>query len=191
MVIALAGVTGVGKSYLKNQIHDKLGIELQTIVTTRRKRNGEVDGFDKTYVNDNEFEILKNNKEIVATFELLGNKYGYPRKQMESDRVSVVELHYSNIYNFRKEVKDVFAIYMIPKNIEFAIEKLKDRKLYKEVEEKRIKEIEKHIKNFKNDENLREQFDYILYNDYTDNTVQEIIKIVKNYISRKEKIIKT
>ena len=42
MVIALAGVTGVGKSYIKNQIHEKMGIELQTIITTRKKRDGEI-----------------------------------------------------------------------------------------------------------------------------------------------------
>lgn len=180
MVIALAGVTGVGKSYLKNQIHNILGIDLQTIVTTRKKREGEVEGIDKKYVTDKEFEDLKNKKEIVATFEMLGNKYGYPRNQMESDSLSVVELHYSNIYKFRKEVKDIFAIYMIPKNIETAIQKLKERNLSKEVEIKRIEEIKEHIENFKKDKNLREQFDYILYNDYTENTVKEIIQIVKN-----------
>ena len=180
MVIALAGVTGVGKSYLKNQIHNILGIDLQTIVTTRKKREGEVEGIDKKYVTEKEFEDLKNKKEIVATFEMLGNKYGYPRNQMESDSLSVVELHYSNIYKFRKEVKDIFAIYMIPKNIETAIQKLKERNLSKEVEIKRIEEIKEHIENFKKDKNLREQFDYILYNDYTENTVKEIIEIVKN-----------
>ena len=126
------------------------------------------------------YSNLKNKKEIVATFELLGNKYGYPRNQMESDSLSVVELHYSNIYKFRKEVKDIFAIYMIPKNIETAIQKLKERNLSKEVEIKRIEEIKEHIENFKKDKNLREQFDYILYNDYTENTVKEIIEIVKN-----------
>ena len=180
MVIALAGVTGVGKSYLKNQIHNILGIDLQTIVTTRKKREGEIEGIDKKYVTEKEFEDLKNKKEIVATFEMLGNKYGYPRNQMESDSLSVVELHYSNIYKFRKEVKDIFSIYMIPKNIETAIQKLKERNLSKEVEIKRIEEIKEHIENFKKDKNLREQFDYILYNDYTENTVKEIIEIVKN-----------
>ena len=69
---------------------------------------------------------------------------------------------------------------MIPKNIETAIQKLKERNLSKEVEIKRIEEIKEHIENFKKDKNLREQFDYILYNDYTENTVKEIIEIVKN-----------
>ena len=85
MVITLSGVTGVGKSYFKKQIQEKLGIPAQTIVTTREKRDGEIDGIDKKFVNDEEFEDLKRKKEIIVTFEMLGYKYGYPRKEMESN----------------------------------------------------------------------------------------------------------
>ena len=82
MVITLSGITGVGKSYFKKQIQEKLDIPLQTIVTTREKRAGEVDGIDKKFVTDKEFENLKEKKEIIVTFEMLGYKYGYPRIQM-------------------------------------------------------------------------------------------------------------
>ena len=59
----------------------------------------------------------------------------------------------------------------------------------KEVEEKRILEIQEHIRKFKSDEMLRNQFDYILYNDYTENTVNEIIKIVEERINKNSKKI--
>ena len=106
MIITLSGVTGVGKSYLKKEIEDKLEIKAQTIVTTRTKREGEQDGVDKKFVTDEEFESLKRNKDIVVTFEFLGNKYGYQKKEMESKKNSIVELHYSTIYQFKKEVKN-------------------------------------------------------------------------------------
>ena len=166
MIITLSGVTGVGKSYLKKEIEDKLEIKAQTIVTTRTKREGEQDGVDKKFVTDEEFESLKRNKDIVVTFEFLGNKYGYQKKEMESKKNSIVELHYSTIYQFKKEVKNTFSIYMIPKNIELAKQKLKERHLPKEVEKLRLEEIEEHINNFQNNEDLRNQFDYIFYNDY-------------------------
>lgn len=86
MVITLSGITGVGKSYFKKEIQNRLGIKAQTIVTTREKREGELDGLDKRFVTDEEFERLKENKEIIVTFELLGYKYGYPKEQMESRR---------------------------------------------------------------------------------------------------------
>lgn len=180
MIITLSGVTGVGKSYLKKEIEDKLGIKAQTIVTTRTKREGEQDGVDKKFVTDEEFERLKRNKDIVVTFEFLGNKYGYQKKEMKSKKNSIVELHYSTIYQFKKEVRNTFSIYMIPKNIELAKQKLKERNLPKEVERLRLEEIEEHINNFQNDEYLRNQFDYIFYNDYTEKSIQALIKLLKN-----------
>lgn len=180
MIITLSGVTGVGKSYLKKEIEDKLGIKAQTIVTTRTRREGEQDGVDKKFVTDEEFEQLKRKKDIIVTFEFLGNKYGYPRKEMESKKNSVVELHYSIIYQLKKEVKNTFSIYMIPENIEVAKQKLKERNLPKEVEKLRLEEIEEHFETFQNDENLRNQFDYIFYNDYTEKSIQKIIELLKN-----------
>ena len=180
MIITLSGVTGVGKSYLKKEIEDKLGIKAQTIVTTRTKREGEQDGVDKKFVTDEEFERLERNKDIVVTFEFLGNKYGYPREKMESKENSVVELHYSIIYQLKKEIKNTFSIYMIPENIEIAKQKLKERNLPKEVEKLRLEEIEEHINNFKHNEDLRNQFDYIFYNDYTEKSIQKIIELLKN-----------
>lgn len=180
MIITLSGVTGVGKSYLKKEIEDKLGIKAQTIVTTRTRREGEQDGVDKKFVTDEEFEQLKKKKDIIVTFEFLGNKYGYPRKEMESKKNSVVELHYSIIYQLKKEVKNTFSIYMIPENIEVAKQKLKERNLPKEVEKLRLEEIEEHFETFQNDENLRNQFDYIFYNDYTEKSIQKIIELLKN-----------
>lgn len=185
MVITLSGVTGVGKSYFKKQIQEKLGIPAQTIITTREKRDGEIDGIDKKFVNDEEFEDLKRKKEIVVTFEMLGYKYGYPRKEMESNQNSVVELHYPIIYQLKKEVKNTFSIYMIPKDIEIAKQNLKQRKLNPKIEKDRLKEIEEHVKNFKANKELREQFDYIFYNDYTENSVNKLIDILKNKCMKK------
>ena len=190
MIITLSGVTGVGKSYLKKEIEDKLKIKAQTIVTTRKKRDGEQEDIDKKFVTEEEFEELKRKKDIVVTFEFLGNKYGYPKKEMESKENSVVELHYSIIYQLKKEIKNTFSIYMIPENIEIAKQKLKERNLPREVEKLRLEEIEEHFEKFQNDENLRNQFDYIFYNDYTEKSIQKIIELLKNICINQDNEIK-
>lgn len=41
MLLALAGVTGVGKSYFKDRIVERLGFEKIKIITTRKIRDGE------------------------------------------------------------------------------------------------------------------------------------------------------
>lgn len=188
MVITLSGVTGVGKSYLKKEIQRRLGINIQPIVTTRSKRKGEINKIDKEFVTNEEFEEMKKNKNIIVTFEFLGNKYGYPREQMESEENSVVELHYYMIQKLKQEVKNTFSIYLIPKNIEIAKQKLKERNLPKKIENLRLKEIEEHIKEFRTNKKLREEFDYICYNDYTENTTNKILELVDNVCNKYIKI---
>ena len=59
MIVILSGITGAGKSYLKKHIINKLNFKNIVIVTTRAIRENEVDGIDKHFVSDSEFEKLK------------------------------------------------------------------------------------------------------------------------------------
>lgn len=102
---------------------------------------------------------------------------------------SVVELHYSTIYQLKHEVKNVFSVYMIPKNVEIAKQKLIERKLPEKIEKERLAEIEEHIKIFNSDKKLRKQFDYIFYNDYTEKSVNELVKIIRDICKKQHKVI--
>ena len=53
------------------------------------------------------------------------------------------------------------------------------RNLSPEKEFERIKEIDEHYNRFFNDEDLRNQFDYILYNNYDSSSDQELLDLVK------------
>ena len=120
MVITLSGVTGVGKSYLKKRIQEKLNLENFVITTTREPRNGEIEGIDKYFVTEKKFKQLEESQEIISTFEMLGYKYGYSKEKLQNGKTYVMELHYSTIYEFKKQVNDVFAIYLIPYDIKRA-----------------------------------------------------------------------
>ena len=50
MLLALAGVTGVGKSYFKDKIVEKLYFEKLKIVTTRKIRSSEKNNDDKIFL---------------------------------------------------------------------------------------------------------------------------------------------
>ena len=179
MIIALVGVTGVGKSFFKNVIVEELGFKNLVIITTREKRKGEIDGTDKQFVTQDQFDDMKRNKEILVDFEFLGNKYAYKKSDLESNINQVTEVHYSTIYNFRKYTKNIFAIYIIPKDIERAKSELRKRNLPKDVENARLNEIEEHIQNFTKDKKLQKQFDYIFINDYTDKSKNELLNVIR------------
>ena len=50
ILLALIGVTGVGKSYYKDKIEKELDFEKLKIITNRKPRIGEINGSDKIFV---------------------------------------------------------------------------------------------------------------------------------------------
>ena len=179
MIVTLSGVTGTGKSFFKNVISQELNFKNLVIVTTREKRNGEINGIDKEFVSEEKFAKLKKENKIAVDFEFLGSKYAYRKSDLDSDINQVTEVHYSTIYEFKKNAKNVFAIYMIPKDLKRAKQELQKRNLSKEVEQKRLKEIDEQIKEYKKNKNLQKQFDYVFVNDYSENAKNDLLKIIK------------
>ncbi len=180
MLVTLSGVTGTGKSFFKDAISKKLNFKNLAIVTTRPKRKNEVNGIDKEFVDDINFEKMKNEKKIVVDFEFLGAKYAYRKNNLLLDENQVTEVHYSTIYEFKKNAKNVFAIYMIPDDLERAKQELRKRNLSKEVEQKRLQEIDEHIKEYYNNKELQKQFDYVFVNNYTEESKNKLIQVIKD-----------
>lgn len=184
MIVILSGITGAGKSYLKKHIINKLKFKNIVIVTTRAKRIGEIDGIDKHFVTDEEFENLKKSGELSVTFEFLGHKYGYYTKDLQSNENGVTELHYNTIDDFKKVAKDVISIYIKP-NVDMAKKQLKLRCLPKQMEDYRLKEIGEQIKEFETSKSIQEKFDYIISNDYTAESLNNAVELIKNMEERR------
>lgn len=185
MIITLSGVTGVGKSYLKKKIIQQLNLKSLIVVTTRKKREGEIDGIDKYFLSKSEYDTKKERGEISVTFNFLGADYAYYTSELKSKENSITELHYTTINSFKNVAENVLSIYLVPSKVEFAIEQLKKRNLPAEVENKRIEEIKEQIEIANNNQNIMEQFDYVIENDYTNKVVDEVINIIKKNIAIK------
>ena len=71
---------------------------------------------------------------------------------------------------------------MIPKDLERAKQELRKRNLSKETEQKRLKEIDEHIKEYEQNKDLQKQFDYVFINDYTEKSKEKLLEIIKQQI---------
>ena len=186
MLLALAGVTGVGKSFFKDKIVEKLGFEKIKIITTREIRKGEKNNDDKIFVSKDELQKLKSENKIAYDFEMLGNIYAYTKDSVFSDKNTVFELHYNTIYDFKKICPNLCVIYILPTHLEDAKNKTKARNLKPEIELKRLKEIDEHFNKFNSDENLRKMFDYIVYNNYDKKSEDEILGLVERIVTERK-----
>jgi len=187
MIVTLSGITGTGKSFFKKKISENMKFENLVIITTRPKRDGEIDGIDKCFVTKEQFFKMKENKEIVADFMFLNEYYAYRTVNMESDKNQVTELHYEEIELFKKYAKDVFSIYILPYDFERPKIELKKRCLSSEVENQRIKEMQEQRLLFETNKQIQQQFDYIFYNDYTEEATKRLLDIIQERRNISEK----
>lgn len=182
ILVALAGVTGIGKSYYKDRIVEKLGFEKIKIITTRPPRVNEKNNDDKIFVSKDELDKMCDNGEIAYKFELLGVSYAYTKDAVFSNKNTVFEMHYSNIEDWKKICPELQAIYLFPKDINVSKEKLCERHLAPEVQKARLLEIDEHYNRMTKDKELIKKFDYILYNNYDEESENEVIDLVRKLI---------
>jgi len=184
MLLALVGVTGVGKSYYKEKIVENFNFEKVNTIRTREKRIGEENGKAGLFMSKQELEDLKSQGKIAYDFEVFGGTYAYLKDEIFSTKNMVFEMHYTTIADWKRVRPDIKTIYILPKDIEIAKNKTMNRNLSKEKEEERIKEIDEHYNKISTDEKLRNMFDYIVYNNYDKDSEEEILKLVEEMLKQ-------
>lgn len=184
MLLALSGVTGIGKSYFKEKLVNELGFHKVNTIRTRPIRIGEKNGIDGIFISDEQLDILKNEDKIIYDFKVFGGRYAYLKDEILSNDNMVFEMHYTMIDDWKKIRPDIKTIYILPKDIEIPKQKAKERNLSKEKEIERINEIEEQYNKFINDKNFQNKFDYFLYNNYDKESEEQLIRLVKTILNK-------
>lgn len=179
MLLALVGVTGVGKSFFVDQISSKLNFKKVNTIRTRTARKGENPKF---FMTEDELDKMYDDGKIAYKFKVFGGEYGYLKEEIFSSDNMIFEMHYTTIYDWKKVRPDIKTIYIMPTNLEIAKQQTKNRNLTKEKEIERLNEIDEHYNRITTDEELRNQFDYLFYNNYDQESVQKLLNLVSKII---------
>lgn len=70
MLLALSGVTGIGKSYFKEKLVNELGFRKVNTIRTRPIRIGEKNGIDGIFISDEQLDVLKQENKIIYDFKV-------------------------------------------------------------------------------------------------------------------------
>lgn len=184
MLLALSGVTGIGKSYFKEKLVNELGFHKVNTIRTRPIRIGEKNGIDGIFISDEQLDELKRENKIIYDFKVFGGRYAYLKDEILSNDNMVFEMHYTMIDDWKKIRPDIKTIYILPKDIEIPKQKAKERNLSKEKEVERIREIDEQYNKFINDKNFQDKFDYFLYNNYDKESEEQLLNLVKNILNK-------
>lgn len=90
-MIVLVGASASGKTEVARTLKNKYGLTKIITHTTRAMRSNEVDGVDYHFVTVETFLSLKKENYFVETTEYNGNFYGTSRKEIEDNKVLVVD----------------------------------------------------------------------------------------------------
>lgn len=186
MLLAFVGITGVGKSFLAEELSKTLNFKKVHTIRTRKMRPGEVNGKTGYFMTEQELEELKKQGKIIYDFQVFDGTYAYLKEEILSKENYVFEMHYTTIKDWKKVAPNIVTIYLLPKDINIAIEKLKERGLTKEKEEDRIQELQEQYHSFMEDKELQKQFNYIIYNNYDEDSKKKILQLVSKLMENNE-----
>jgi len=112
MVIGLVGISGVGKSYLRQKaISEMDGLVYLFAATTRQKLVNETDGVDKYFLSDEEFLSRELNNEMFLVQDIYGFKYGFMKSDLKPNTCYITEMLHTDIIEMRR-YSEVVSIYV-------------------------------------------------------------------------------
>lgn len=187
LLIILSGPSGVGKGTVRDIFmkDESLNLTYSISMTTRKPRNGEVDGKDYLFVERDVFEEAIKNNELLEWAEFVGNYYGTPLAQVEKLRDEgknvVLEIEVEGAQQVQAKVPDAISIFMIPPTMEELEKRIRGRKSEpEEIIQERLGKAKKEMK-------LINNYKYVVCNDDPELAASYIGLIVKKHMKEDEK----
>lgn len=178
MIIGLVGISGVGKTYMKNKIlESRDNCKSLVAITTRGCRTTEKNGKDKYFLSEEEFETEIENIDVIT--QMYGARYGFWKKDLSANNIQIVELYYKDIPKMKKY--NVKTILIIPSNIKDTFAVLLNRYGWSKKLFERIR-IDCWI--FMYLLFHKRRFDYIVKNDYTEEGIKCLKQIVDSLVMK-------
>lgn len=176
-LFVISGSSGVGKgTLLKNFLNKHPEFKLSVSCTTRKPRDGEVEGVNYFYHTEEEFNTLINNNEFLEWAEFSGNKYGtqksYVTKKLAEGKNLILELDTVGALNVKKIMPEAILIFILPPSFEELEARLRGR--HTETEEA----IQKRLNSTKIEIENSKKFDFTVVNDKIDDAVVRLEKIM-------------
>ena len=163
-LIILSGPSGAGKGTIYNELlkHDS-NLRFSVSMTTRKPRDGEVNGKDYFFVTVEEFKKEIENDSFLEYALVHGNYYGTLKKEVERDLDNgndvILDIDIQGAVNIKAKKEDGIFIFIMPPSMR----ELKNR-LVKRGTETKDKLIER-FKNAYKEVNEMSKYNYVVIND--------------------------
>ncbi len=134
VLVLISGPSAVGKDTIARGVIAKRPDEFYFVVTatTREPRDGEVDGYDYTFVSHDEFARMIEHDELLEYAVVYNDYKGVPKKQiidaLASGKNVIMRVDVQGAATVRELLPDVITVFLVAPTEEELIGRLTDRK---------------------------------------------------------------
>jgi len=178
-LIVITGPSGVGKGTLvRKLLEENKNLWLSISATTRLPREGEKDGREYFFLEENQFKDLINQKGFIEWAEFAGNFYGTPKNEVQN-RLSIgkkvlLEIELEGARQVRKTFPEGFQIFIAPPSFSELENRIKGRGT------ESSNSIANRLNRAKEELKAQNEFDAVVINDNLDNAFLEIKNIIES-----------
>lgn len=175
----ISGSSGVGKgTVIKGFLEKNPEFILSVSCTTRKPREGEIDGKHYFFLTKDEFQKCIDEDKFLEHAEFAGNYYGTKKKYIEEclndGKNIILEIDTQGALQVKKRMPEAVLIFICPPSFEELEKRLRGR--HTEDEET----IQRRLGQAKAELERAEHFDYKIVNDSIENAIHSIEEVVKN-----------
>lgn len=191
LLVVISGPSGAGKGTICMQLLMEMSfLKVSVSATTRKPREGEKDGIDYFFIEEEEFLKRVKNNEFLEYAKVYGNYYGTPKeevfKQLKAGKDIILEIDIQGALQVKKNYPMGVFIFILPPSLT----ELKNRIEGRGTDSKEV--ILRRMESAYDELNYAFQYDYVVVNDRVDiatDKIKHIILAEKNRAIRKKEII--
>lgn len=178
-LLVISGPTAAGKgTIVKELLKRREDIRLSISVTTRYKRDYEVDGTDYIFKTKEEFEQLIEDDELLEYANVHGNYYGTPRKFVEdsikSGKIVLLEIDVQGSAQVRENFDNMVSVFVLPPKKKDIEDRLRKRGTENE------DDIKRRLINAEIEMQEIRYYDHYLINDYVEDATNRLEMIIES-----------